>query len=119
MQPTTEAHTSQLKGRPWGRPNFYFSQALTHLSTAGFGVVGFVGPRTGTSSGVFPGRLSGGGGAPGSPIGGGASGCGLPGSSSGGGSVGLPGVGGDISGGSVGAAKKRSERLIMRLGKLV
>jgi len=72
--------------------------------TAGLGVVGLFGPRTGNSSGVLPGKLSGGAGSPGSRTGGGASGRGFPGGSSGGGSVGLLGVGGCISGGSIGGA---------------
>ena len=62
-----------------------------------------MGPGSGNSSGVFPGRLSGAGGSPGSRIGGGTSGCGLPGGLSSGGSVGLPGVVAGISGGSIGA----------------
>jgi hypothetical protein len=69
-------------------------------STAGLGVVGFTG--SGISSGVFPGKLSGGG-SLGSCIGGGTSGGRLPGGLSDGGSVGLPGMGGGISGGSIGA----------------
>jgi hypothetical protein len=71
-------------------------------SVAGEGVVGPLGPRTGSSSGVLPGSSCGCGGAPGSRIGGGTSGRGLPGGSSGGGSVGWPGVAGGISGGSIG-----------------
>jgi hypothetical protein len=69
---------------------------------AGLGVDGPLGPRTGSSSGVLPGNSWGGGGAPGSRIGGGTSGRGLPAGSSRGGSVGVPGVGGGISGGSIG-----------------
>jgi hypothetical protein len=71
--------------------------------TAGFGMAGLMGPGSGTSSGVFPGRLSGGDGSSGSCIGGGTSGCGLPGGFSNGGSDGAPGAGVGISGGSIGS----------------
>ncbi len=60
------------------------------------------GPRTGNSSGIFPGSSSGLEGSPGSRTGGGTSGRGFPGGLSCGGSVGLPGVGGGISRGSLG-----------------
>jgi hypothetical protein len=73
-------------------------------AVAGLGVVGLFGPRVGISSGVLPGNSSGCGGAPGSRIGGGASGRGFPGGLSCGGSVGCPGVAGGISGGSIGIA---------------
>jgi hypothetical protein len=72
------------------------------VSVAGDGVVGPCGPRTGNSSGVFPGNSSGLGDSPGSRTGGGTSGRGFPGGLSCGGSVGLPGVAGGISGGSIG-----------------
>jgi hypothetical protein len=77
-------------------------QAVAARSVAGFGVAGPFGPRTGSSSGIFPGNSSGCGGAPGSWIGGGMLGRGFPGGSSRGGSVGEPGVVGGISGGSIG-----------------
>jgi hypothetical protein len=73
-----------------------------NVSVAGFGIVGPCGPRTGNSSGTWPGNSSGRDGSPGSRTGGGTSGLGLPGGSSRGGSVGLPGVAGGISGGSIG-----------------
>jgi hypothetical protein len=72
------------------------------------GVVGPFGPCGGISFGIWPGNSSGRGGAPGSRIGGGASGCGLPGGSSRGGSAGVPGVGGGISGGSIGIVVENS-----------
>ena len=77
-------------------------QAVAARSVAVFGVAGPFGPRTGISSGIFPGNSSGRGGTPGSWIGGGMSGRGFPGGSSRGGSVGVPGVGGGIPGGSIG-----------------
>jgi hypothetical protein len=52
-------------------------RALIEL-TAGLGVVGLFGPRTGNSSGVLPGKLSGGAGSPGSRTGVGTSGRGFP-----------------------------------------
>jgi len=75
--------------------------SLRGISTAGDGVVGPFGPRTGTSSGISPGNSCGCGGEPGSCTGGGISGFGLPGGIPGGGSVGVPGVAGGISGGSI------------------
>ena len=78
------------------------TQSAPGVSTAGFGVAGPLGPRTGNSSGILPGNSCGGGEAPGSRIGGGTSGLGLLGGSSRGGSVGCPGVAGGISGGSIG-----------------
>lgn len=44
------------------------ARAAFHAATytPGLGVVGLLGPRPGISSGVFPGKLSGGGGSPGS-----------------------------------------------------
>ena len=117
MQPTTK-DTMHPTEEPLPRGGLIFGSASTDLSTAGFGVFGLVGPRTGSSSGVLPGKLSGGGGAPGSRIGEGTSGRGLPGWSSFGGSVGLPGVRCGISGGSVGAANKCAECLIPRLAEL-
>ncbi len=78
------------------------AQLIAARSVAGLGVVGRLGPRPGTSSGILPGNSSGTGVSPGSRIGGGISGCGLPLGSSGGGSLGVPGVGGGISGGSIG-----------------
>ena len=108
---------TRLKSRSPGA-DLFLARPGTDLSTAGFGVFGLVGPRTGSSSGVLPGKLSGGGGSPGSRIGEGTSGRGLPGWSSFGGSVGLPGVGCGISGGSVGAANKCAECPILRLREL-
>ena len=75
-------------------------------STAGFGVVGDDGPRTGNSSGTLPGSSSGRGDSPGSRTGAGTSGRGLPGGDSSGGSVGVPGVAGGISGGSIGITSR-------------
>jgi len=66
------------------------------------GVVGVCGPRTGNSSGVWPGNSSGRCGSPGSCTGGGISGAGFPGGFSGGGSVGRPGWIGGSSVGSIG-----------------
>ena len=71
-------------------------------SVAGEGVDGPCGPRTGSSSGIWPGNSSGRGGSPGSCIGGGTSGRGLPGGLSGGGSEGCPGLIGGSSCGSIG-----------------
>jgi hypothetical protein len=69
------------------------------ISVGAGGVVGVCGPRTGNSSGVWPGNSSGRCGSPGSCTGGGISGCGFPGGLSGGSSVGCPGW---IGGSSVG-----------------
>jgi hypothetical protein len=66
------------------------------------GELGPCGPRTGNSSGVWPGNSSGRGGSPGSCIGGGTSGRGLPGGLSCGGSDGCPGLIGGSSRGSIG-----------------
>jgi hypothetical protein len=66
------------------------------------GELGPCGPRTGSSSGVWPGNSSGRGGSPGSCIGGGTSGRGLPGGLSCGGSDGCPGLIGGSSRGSIG-----------------
>jgi hypothetical protein len=66
------------------------------------GVLGPCGPRTGSSSGMWPGNSSGRDGSPGSRIGGGTSGRGLPGGLSCGGSVGCPGLIGGSSCGSIG-----------------
>src|ERR1700761_2182247 len=72
------------------------------MSTAGGGDDGPGGPRTGSSSGIWPGSSSGLCGSPGSCIGGGISGRGFPGGLSRGGSVGCPGLIGGSSGGSIG-----------------
>ena len=72
------------------------------VSVAGEGVLGPCGPRTGNSSGAWPGNSSGRGGSPGSCIGGGTSGRGLPGGLSCGGSDGCPGLIGGSSRGSIG-----------------
>jgi hypothetical protein len=72
------------------------------MSVAGLGADGPGGPRTGSSSGIWPGNSSGRGDSPGSRTGTGISGRGLPGGLSCGGSVGLPGVAGGTSGGSIG-----------------
>ena len=78
------------------------------LRTRQIGTVGGIGRARALRSahrqfvGVCPGNSSGRGGAPGSRIGGGISGCGFPGGLSCGGSVGCPGVAGGISGGSIG-----------------
>ena len=68
----------------------------------GDGDAGPCGPRTGNSSGIWPGNSSGLGGSPGSCIGGGTSGRGLPGGLSCGGSAGFPGLIGGSSCGSIG-----------------
>ena len=68
---------TRLKSRSPGA-DLFLARPGTDLSTAGFGVFGLVGPRTGSSSGVLPGKLSGGGGSPGSRIGEGTSSRGLP-----------------------------------------
>jgi hypothetical protein len=91
--------------RELGEPSLHISSICAcsiHVSVAGFGVRGPVGPRTGSSSGTLPGNSSGRGDSPGSSTGAGMSGSGLPGGASGGGSVGWPGVAGGISGGSIG-----------------
>src|SRR5579871_1888807 len=83
------------------------------MSVGGGGAVGLGGPRTGNSSGKFPGNSSGLCGSPGSRTGGGISGRGFPGGLSSGGGVGCPGGIGGSSRGSIGIA-----RLLGRTSKL-
>src|ERR1700730_16361707 len=71
-------------------------------ASVGEGGGGPGGPRTGNSSGIWPGNSSGLGGSPGSCNGGGTSGRGLPGGFSCGGSVGCPGLIDGSSCGSIG-----------------
>jgi hypothetical protein len=71
-------------------------------ASVGDGAGGPGGPRTGNSSGIWPGNSSGLGGSPGSCTGGGTSGRGFPGGFSCGGSVGCPGLIGGSSCGSIG-----------------
>jgi hypothetical protein len=79
-------------------------------ASVGEGVLGPCGPRTGNSSGLFPGSSSGRGGSPGSRSGGGTSGRGLPGGLSCGGSDGCPGLIGGSSCGSIGVSLIRNQR---------
>jgi hypothetical protein len=91
------------------KPNFHIvpcgiSVVSVPASVAGEGERGPSGPRTGNSSGIFPGNSSGLGGSPGSCIGGGTSGRGFPGGLSCGGSEGWPGLIGGSSCGSIGVS---------------